>query len=196
MTRNDITVQIMLGGMSTRMGRDKALVTLGGKTLLERAVERWSGYGAGLQLSVGREERAALAPEGIPAVADVYPERGPLGGIHAGLSVCHTPLLLVTAVDSPFLTCEQADVLLRAIGDAQACVFAVEGRPQPLFGLYRRECRALAESMILSGDNRMKLLLEGCGAVCVPAEDVTRFRNLNTPEELEKAEKLLADLRE
>ena len=40
MTRNDITVQIMLGGMSTRMGRDKALVTLGGKTLLERAVER------------------------------------------------------------------------------------------------------------------------------------------------------------
>ena len=194
MTRNDITVQIMLGGLSTRMGRDKAMVTLGGKTLLERAVERWSGYGAGIQLSVGGAERLALAPDGIPAVSDVYAERGPLGGIHAGLSACETPLMLVVAVDSPFLTCEQADILLQAIGEADACVYTIEGRPQPLFALYSRECRSLAETLILSGDNRTRLLLEGCETVYVPVDDATRFRNLNTPEELEKAEKLLADL--
>ena len=41
MARENITVQIMAGGKSTRMGRDKAFVTLGGKTLLDRAVERW-----------------------------------------------------------------------------------------------------------------------------------------------------------
>ena len=195
MTRNDVTVQIMLGGLSTRMGRDKAMVTLGGKTLLERAVERWNGYGAGIQLSVGGAERSALAPEAIPAVADVYPERGPLGGIHAGLSVCETPLMLVVAVDSPFLTCEQADRLLQAIGEAGACVYTIEGRPQPLFGLYRRECRSLAETMILSGDNRMRLLLEGCETVYVPADDATRFLNLNTPEELAEAETLLAGMK-
>ena len=44
MTRKDVTVQIMLGGKSTRMGTDKALVKLGGKTLLERAVECWRGF--------------------------------------------------------------------------------------------------------------------------------------------------------
>lgn len=192
MTRKDITVQIMLGGQSTRMGRDKALVTLGGKTLLERAVECWRDYGGGLQLSVGTAERAELAPAGIDAVADVYPERGPLGGLHAGLHACATPLLLLVAVDCPFLTHELADALLDAMGDAEACVYTDGDRPQPLFGLYRRRCWTAAETLILSGDNRMTRLLEWSNTVCVPMGDPMPFRNLNTPEELAAAEAALA----
>lgn len=195
LTRNDVTVQIMLGGLSTRMGRDKALVTLGGKTLLERAVERWKDYGGALQLSVGAAERAELAPEGISAVADIYTERGPLAGLHAGLHACNTPFLLLMAVDSPFLTHEQADILLDSIGGADACVYTLEGRPQPLSGLYRRSCLTCAKAMILSGDNRMKGLLERVDTVYVPIRDQAPFRNLNTPEELAEAEKLLGSAR-
>lgn len=191
MNRSDVTVQIMLGGLSTRMGRDKAMVTLGGKTLLDRAVERWQDYGAGLQLSVGAAERAEPAPEGIPAVADVYPERGPLGGLHSGLHVCSTPLLLLVAVDCPFLGHEQADALLEAIGEAEACVYTMDGKPQPLFGLYRRRCWTAAETLILGGDNRMSQLLEWSNTVYVPAVDEAPFRNLNTPEDLAEAESLL-----
>lgn len=192
MTRNDVTVQIMLGGLSARMGRDKALVTLGGRTLLERAVARWRDYGAGLQLSVGAAERAELAPEGIPAVADIYPERGPLGGLQAGLHACHTPLLLLVAVDCPFLGPEQADGLLEAIGEAEACVYTLDGRPQPLFGLYRRRCWTSAETLILQGNNRMTQLLEWSNTVYLPAQDTEPFRNLNTPEELTEAERILS----
>ncbi len=191
MTRQDVTVQIMLGGLSTRMGRDKAMVKLGDKTLLEHAIARWSGYGAALQLSVGTAERTELAPEGIPAVADIYPERGPLGGLHAGLRACDTPLLLMVAVDCPFLSHEQADALLSAIGDREACVYTLEGRPQPLFGLYRRRCATPAETLILDGDNRMRRLLEWVSTVYVPAADDSPFRNLNTPEELAAAEREL-----
>lgn len=190
MTRNDITVQIMLGGRSTRMGRDKALVELGGKTLLDRAVERWQGYGAELQMSVGAAEREKLVPEGISAVVDVYPERGPLGGLHAGLHACTSRLLLLVAVDCPFLGPEQADVLVDAIGDADACVYTLDGRPQPLFGLYRCRCGTIAETLILDGENRMSKLLERVDTVYVPAGDGGAFRNLNTPEELAEAEKL------
>ena len=46
MEHESVTVQIMLGGRSTRMGRDKALVELGGRTLLDRALDRWREYGA------------------------------------------------------------------------------------------------------------------------------------------------------
>lgn len=191
MNRQDVTVQIMLGGLSSRMGRDKALVTLGGKTLLERAVERWSGYGGGLQLSVGPAERAALAPEGIAAVADIYPERGPLGGLQAGLSACKTPLLLLVAVDCPFLTPALADGLVEAMGEADACVYTLEGRPQPLFGLYRVTCAQGAEEMLLQGDNRMRLLLDRESTVYLPTEDAAPFRNLNTPEELAAAELMI-----
>lgn len=184
MERAQVTVQIMLGGRSVRMGRDKALVCLGGKTLLERAVERWSGYGGAFQLSVGPASRAALAPAGVETVADVYPERGPLGGLHAGLKCCRTDCLLLAAVDAPFLTPAHADRLLAAIGGAEACVFTLEGRPEPLFGLYRRRCVTAAETLLLKGDNRMRSLLDWVNTVYVPAEDGAVFRNLNTPEEL------------
>lgn len=189
MLHETLTVQIMLGGLSTRMGTDKAMVTLGGKTLLERALSRWQGYGRGLQLSVGSAERKALAPAGVCAVTDIYPERGPLGGLHAGLHACPTELMLVVAVDSPYLTQAHADRLLEAIGTADACIYTVDGRPQPLFGIYRRRCATPAETMILEGNNRMTGLLGWVNTVFVEAEDAAPFRNLNTPEELAAAER-------
>ena len=189
MTRNDVTVQIMLGGKSTRMGQDKALVTLGGRTLLEWAVERWQNYGGGLQLSVGSPDRAQLAPEGVPAVADIYSERGPMGGLHAGLLVCKTPLLLLAAVDCPFLSEKEAEPLVAAIGQADACVYTIDGRPQPLFGLYRVECVKLAEEMLVRGENRMNGLLKQVNTVYIPVQQEAPFRNLNTPEELAEAQR-------
>lgn len=187
MPHENLTVQIMLGGKSTRMGRDKALVELNGRTLLELALTKWQGFGQSLQLSVGPERRAALAPEGVPAVADIYPERGPLGGLHAGLLACPTELLLLTAVDSPFVTAELAEGLLAAIGPADACVYTLDGRPQPLFGLYRTTCLSTAEELLRRNENKMGLLLRRVDTVYLAAEDPAPFRNLNTPEELAAA---------
>ena len=189
MLHDKLTVQIMLGGLSTRMGTDKAMVKLGGKTLLERALNRWQGYGERLQLSVGAAERKALAPAGMTAVADIYPERGPLGGLHAGLHECPTDLMLLVAVDSPYLTQAHADRLLAAIGNADACIYTVDGKPQPLFGLYRRGCATPAETLILHGNNRMTELLGWVSTVFVEAEDAAPFRNLNTPEDIAAAER-------
>lgn len=188
MERTQVTVQIMLGGKSERMGRDKALVELGGKTLLDLALERWQGFGGALQLSVGPAARAALAPAGTAAVADIYPERGPLGGLHAGLKSCPTDALLLTAVDAPWLTPAHADLLLAAMGEAEACVFVRDGFPEPLFGLYRRHCVTAAETLLLRGDNRMRSLLEWVNTAYVPIADAAAFRNLNTPEDLALAQ--------
>ena len=193
MTQKDVTVQIMLGGRSTRMGTDKALVKLGGKTLLERAVERWRNYGGGLQLSVGAEDRALLAPEGISAVADIYSGRGPMGGLHAGLLACGTEYLLLTAVDSPFVTCEMADRLVETAEhfDCDACVYALEGRPQPLFALYRKTCPAPAEELLEAGENKMGILLGRVDTQYLVGVGEEFFRNLNTPQELAEAENQL-----
>ena len=187
MGHRNVTVQVMLGGRSVRMGRDKALVELGGKTLLDRAIHTWQPYGGGFQLSVGDASRRVLAPRGIAAVADVYPDRGPLGGLHAGLRACSTPLLLLTAVDCPFLTPALADGLLDAMEEADACVYTLEGRPQPLFGLYRRTCLPQAETMLEAGENKLRALLDRVDTVYLPGDDPAPFRNLNTPEELDQA---------
>lgn len=189
MDRGDVTVQIMAGGRSTRMGRDKALVELGGRTLLQRALDTWQNYGGAVQLSVGAAERGALAPAGIPAVADRYRDCGPLGGLHAGLLECRTELLLLTAVDCPFVTAELADGLLAAIGRADACVYTAAERLQPLFGLYRRTCLAPAAELLAAGEYKMGLLLRRVETIRLPAADPAPFRNLNTPEELEREER-------
>lgn len=186
MRRGNVTVQIMAGGRSSRMGRDKALVELGGKTLLRRALENWQIYGGAVQLSVGPVERAELAPEGVRAVADRYEGCGPLGGLHAGLLVCRTEFLLLTAVDCPFVTAELADGLLSAVGGADACAYTVNGRAEPLFALYRKSCLPAAERMLADGEHKMGLLLRRVETVYLPAEDPAPFRNLNTPEELER----------
>ena len=134
MKKSELTVQIMLGGPSKRMGTDKALVTLGGKTLLERAVDTWKDYGAGVQLSVGAPERKALAPAGTMAVADIYPDRGPLAGLHAGLRACATSWMLLVGVNFPFLTPAQADVLRDAIGAATPVCTHWAASPSPCSG--------------------------------------------------------------
>lgn len=187
MRYENVTVQIMAGGKSTRMGRDKALVTLDGKTLLERALDTWDGFGRAVQLSVGPAGRSTLAPEGVPAVADVYPERGPLGGLHAGLLACETEYLLLVAVDSPFVTKELAEalVLMSEHSPGDAYVYSLDGRPEPLFGLYRKSCLAAAEEMLNAGENKMGLLLRRVETVfLIGAGEKRFFVNLNTPEEL------------
>lgn len=189
MRHENITVQIMAGGKSTRMGEDKALVELNGKTLLELALERWKDFGGAVQVSVGPAERKCLAPAGVPAVVDHYAQMGPLGGLHAGLLACRTELLLLVAVDIPFVTAELAEGLAAAIGEKDACIYALDGRPQPLFGLYRKSCLPAAEKMLTEGERKMGLLLRRVDTMCLPAEDPGPFRNLNTPEELEAARK-------
>lgn len=191
MKKRELTVQIMLGGPSQRMGTDKALVTLGGKTLLDRAVETWNHYGAGVQLSVGAPERKALAPAGTLAVADIYPDRGPLAGLHAGLRACTTRWMLLVGVNFPFLTPAQADTLVDAIGDADACVYTIDGVPQPLFGVYRKRCMSFAETMMLNGDYDIRNLLNWANTVYIPLEDTAPFRSVDTPADLEEAENLI-----
>ena len=188
MAHENITVQIMAGGKSTRMGRDKAFVTLGGKTLLDRAVDRWKDWGKSLFLSVGSEDREELAPADAVPVFDRYPGFGPLGGLHGGLLVCDTEYLLLCAVDTPFLTPEHAEKLVEAIGNADACVYTLEGWPQPQFGLYRMTCLSVAQLLLEQGEGRMMRLLDTVNTVRIPAENEADFRNLNTPEELEAAE--------
>lgn len=190
MRHPEITVQIMAGGNSRRMGVDKAAVRLAGMTLLDRAAQAWAGWGRALAVSVGTADRAELAPAGTAAVCDIFPGCGPLGGLHGGLAVCATELLLLRAVDTPFLLPQHGELLAQAIGAADACVFTLDGRPQPLFGLYRAEpCLSAAERLLTHDERRMVRLLEAVNTVTVPTADAGAFRNLNTPWDLAEAEK-------
>ncbi|MGC1434443.1 MAG: molybdenum cofactor guanylyltransferase, partial [Terriglobales bacterium] len=129
-------------------------------------------------------------------VEDVYRERGPLGGIHAALSGSTTELNLMLAVDLPFVTPAFLRYLLSRARESGAMVTVPRagGGLQPLCAVYRRGFAEVAEQSLREGNNKIDSLFAGV-ETCVIEEDefvgagfsVEMFRNLNTPEELEKA---------
>lgn len=190
--KQQITVQIMAGGRSSRMGRDKALVQLGGQTLAMRALEQWHGWGAKILYSVGSRPAPVWLPDWAEPVWDTHPECGPMGGLEAGLLCCVTPYLLLCAVDLPFVTPKHGERLAAAIGRADSCAFCRDGMEEPLFGLYRAEsCLPVVVRRLEQGQFRMRELFSEWNSVLIPTTEEEMFRNLNTQQDLEQARQLL-----
>jgi molybdopterin-guanine dinucleotide biosynthesis protein A len=194
---------ILAGGKSTRMGADKAFVMLNGCTLLERALNLAQSFTSDVTI-VGS---AAKFHSFAPVVEDIFPNCGPLGGIHAALRASTAELNLILAVDVPFISADLLRYLVaRAEGSkALATVPRTSQGWQPLCAIYRREFANAAEAAIVAGHYKITALFGGSKIsdvrVCAVAEDEFQpasippeaFRNLNTPEELAAVGGVLAD---
>lgn len=173
------------------MGMDKAFIRLDGQTLLTRSLD--------LARSVTPDVRVVGSPEKFaqfaPVISDIYPDRGPLGGIHAALRASQADLNLMLAVDMPALPATFLKYLIeqaRTTPDVAAVVPRDNGRSQPLCAIYRRGFADAAETALLAGCNRIDSLYSQIEVRAVEREEWVRegfssaiFHNLNTPEELE-----------
>ena len=186
----DIEAFILVGGASSRMGRDKALLELGGRNFIGRIYAALEPISTKISL-VGQKERfAALSP--LPIVPDIHVKWGALGGLHAALAACSKEWAAVVACDLPFVTGELFVRLasLRKNFDAIVPV-QPDGHLQPLCALYRAAaCRDLSEELIAGGERRPRALLERVRARRVAFDELsdlnhaTRFfLNINTPQE-------------
>jgi molybdopterin-guanine dinucleotide biosynthesis protein A len=185
---------ILAGGKSARMGTDKAFLTLHGKTLLERAL--------GVAASVAEEvyivgDRQKFLQFG-QVVEDVFAGCGPLGGIHTALRQTAADLNLMLAVDIPFVDARFLKYLIVQASQSDAVVTVpwAGGNWQPLCAVYRREFASAAESALQKGMNKIDPLFAQVKTRAIGEEElsqsgfgVSMFRNLNTPEEFEGAEK-------
>jgi molybdopterin-guanine dinucleotide biosynthesis protein A len=191
----DVTVFILAGGKSTRMGADKAFVTLDGRTLLARVLE--------LARSVTPEVRivgdpAKFAPF-APVVEDVFRGCGPLGGIHAALQASQTDLNLILAVDVPFVSPALLQYLLKRARNSAAAVTVARanGGWQPLCAVYRPQFAGAAEPSLRQGRYKIDKLFEATSTQTITEEELEAagfspktFRNLNTPEDLAEASEI------
>lgn len=189
----EVTAFILAGGKSTRMGADKAFVTLDGRTLLERALE--------LARSVSQDVRivgdsAKFAPF-APVVEDRFRDCGPLAGIHAALRASRVELNLILAVDVPFVTSTLLQYLIMRAETspaATATVPRINGGWQPLCAVYRRQFADAAEKALRAGRYKIDALFAAVETQAIEEEELVSegffaktFRNLNTREELEAA---------
>jgi len=192
----DLTAFILAGGHSRRMGRDKAFLELGGRTLLDRAMELASAVSRSVRIVAPQERFLAIAR----TVEDVFPDCGPLGGIHAALACTTTDLNLMLAVDSPFVEADFLSYMIAQASQVSALVTVPEAGKglQPLCAVYRRDFREVAEQALKKKKNKIDALFADVETRVIAEPEIARmgfsatkmFQNLNTPEEFAKAEQL------
>jgi molybdenum cofactor guanylyltransferase len=191
---DDFTAFVLAGGKSTRMGADKTLLELKGRSLLGRALDLLRPL-TPETIIVGDREK--LARFGF-VVEDVFRERGPLGGIHAALAATATDLNLILAVDLPFVEAGFLKYLLKKASTSGALVTLprTSNGWQPLCAVYRREFGIAAERALLQGKNKIDALFATTEVQPIDEDEITKrgysaamFRNLNTPEEFALAKR-------
>jgi molybdenum cofactor guanylyltransferase len=181
---------ILAGGASSRMGADKSQLLLGDQTFVERIAATLLTVTDTIRLVGGSENSK------FPTVADVYPQWGALGGLHAALSACRRDWAIVVACDLPFVTSELFRSLASHPGDDDAPHDAIvplqpDGRPQPLAALYRIDpCARRATQLIEAGRRRPLDLLQSVNTRWVDFAEIanldqaqTFFVNINTPDD-------------
>ncbi|MCK9202190.1 MAG: molybdenum cofactor guanylyltransferase [Gallionella sp.] len=153
----DCTAVILAGGDSRRMGQDKAMLPLGGKTLLQHVTDSVAQVFPQVIVSV-RQPRTGLD---LPQVCDAFPDGGPLAGLAAALESIETPWLFAVGCDMPFLAPAVIEALARQRAGHQAVVPVVQGHPQPLAAFYARECiEAMRDIQAGGGKRSLRALLE------------------------------------
>ena len=130
---------VLVGGKSLRMGRNKALLELNGRPLASRAADLLRPYVSATTF-VGSPDQSA--PAGITMLADLFPERGPLGGICTALEKSHCDWNLFLACDMPFVEDSFLRFLAeRALGSAADAVVPKTSQSlEPLCAAYHRRC--------------------------------------------------------
>ena len=196
---------LLAGGLSRRMGGgDKSLRLLGGRSILERVVERLRPQVAALVINANGDP-ARFARFGLPVVADSVPDfAGPLAGVLAGLDWAaeHRPdcaAVVSVATDAPFIPRNLVERLAEGAREAAeplACA-ASQGRAHPVFGLWPVRLREdLRRALLADGVRKVDVFTARHGLATVPfaAEPVDPFFNANEPKDLAAAETLLAGL--
>jgi molybdopterin-guanine dinucleotide biosynthesis protein A len=204
---------VLAGGHSARFGTDKRTVPLGGITLLDRAVNLLVGISGDLIIAVQRSDETRGAPgggevledlpgvrHGIRVIHDAMPDRGPMAGILAGLHQARQPRLLVIPVDMPMLTAAFLRFLVEVDPEAAVTVPSWQAGLEPLVAVYHAACAAAMAGFLARSAAAVHAFINATTLRVrrVEEQEIRRhadpsrlFLNINTPEDLTRAEALL-----
>ncbi len=173
---------MLVGGRSSRMGRDKALLPLADGTLAGSIAGRVAEAAGNVTL-IGPPERYGSL--GYRVIPDLIPDAGPLGGVYTALSQSPADWNLMVACDMPEVTVDLfEDLFATAEGSHADCV--VPGRSgslHPLCAVYHRRCASRAGQAIQRKSLKMHDFLSDLRTVIWPLSDPAALSNINTPEQ-------------
>lgn len=187
---------ILAGGLSRRMGSNKALLEWNGSGVLEQVIQAMTPAVNRIIVSAGNNTTAYNA---LPydCVQDYYPGKGPLAGLHAALEASETDWNLVCACDMPLLEISFFKGMKRLTDSAHehhAIVPRLAGRVHPLAGAYHKRVLPELEQRLIGDRLRVTEWLEEMGCRYVDVDELEsagvhdvaiQLSNMNTPEDYE-----------
>jgi molybdenum cofactor guanylyltransferase len=174
-SRHEVGGYILAGGKSSRMGRDKALIELAGKPLIEHAVKKLRRVCVDVRLLTNNQQLETFAP----IVQDIHPGCGPMSGMEAGLQHSIFEWNLFLAVDMPFVPATFLfDWLGRklwanessGLGRARVQMFEDGGTPQPALCLLHKDVAPFLTAAIERGDYKLVPVLRAAGQALAERE--------------------------
>ncbi len=179
---------VLAGGRSSRFGSDKRHAVLGGKTLLEIAVDKLRAICSGtVMIAAGSRVDEIAAPKGVVVIPDAVQGAGPLGGILSGLLRTRTGIL-VLACDLPWVRQSTLRALARK-GQATNKTVAVRSPRgwEPLVAYYPASVAPVVSARIKAGALAAHKLLDSLGAQPLACSDADEMGNVNRPGDLKPA---------
>ena len=183
----DVRTGVLLaGGSARRVGVDKRLLTIGGRTLLSRnlAFLRDRFERVVVSVSVGQDLYLGDAP--VEILPDAYPGRSPLAALATALDHVGEPLFAL-AVDVAFPSPQALTQLLEAFRDVDVAVPVIGDNLEPLFAVYGPACLAPMRRLLTRGRQRIVTFFPDVRVAGVPFADPRIFRNINTMDDYTEA---------
>ncbi len=194
-----MTSVILAGGKSSRLGRNKPLQLLDGKSLIQHVVDRLGSVSTEIIMVTAEGQLIPCSSSVmIKTVSDEYVGRGPLAGLYSGLAASRGDSALVVGCDMPFLNVNLLAHMYRISSTFDAVVPRVEDKVEPLCAVYSRNCIPAIRELLKREQLKINRLFSMVNVRYVGETEIDTFDpehltffNINSRADLAKAHELL-----
>lgn len=198
-----MTSIILAGGKSLRLGRSKALQVIEGKNLIQWVVDCLTIFNTEIIIATARGEAIHCSSAvRIKTVADIYPGKGPLGGIYSGLIASSSLRAIVVGCDTPFLSVGLLEYMTQGCSTFDVIVPRIKNKLEPLCAVYSKSCLAPIQELLEQNERRISRLFSMVKVKYIEEAEINSFDpehlsffNINNQDDLDRARKLAAERR-
>ena len=157
--KNIISVYILCGGKNKRMGTEKGLVKINGKSFIELIVNVVSDFSKNIFLVTDNKKYLSL---GYPIVGDLYKNKGPVSGIFSALNHSETDQNLILSCDVPFINFKILDTIIQQhyLFNKKITIAKDSSNIHPLIGMYHQSIKSVFNKSILDGNLKLINVIE------------------------------------
>ncbi|TRX53816.1 molybdenum cofactor guanylyltransferase [Thalassomonas sp. M1454] len=183
---------VLAGGLSSRMGTDKAKLQLGEQSMLSFSQDLLRRAGV---------DKVICSGENVGGIKDLYQQGGPLAGIYSVIKSERPQAILAIPVDMPFLTSKQlTELKLKGELSQRATYFNDSSLPvylpvNALVSQYLEQEFSSSKFLTTGKGPSFKQVFKRCNALSLPLKDQQQLINTNTPEQFKQAQQILTKTR-